>query len=151
MTEHDANLARDHLANERTFLAWLRTAAAVMALGLAVAGLAHRVTASSAVAGCLLVVTGVTGVCYATVRYRKITRDLDNGVYTPGGLGERIDRRGERSRDRGGHRAHSDPRRPVLTGMPGRVARRRGAAALLTATQAPGLEVVVTPHRGRPQ
>ena len=87
VTEHDANLARDHLANERTFLAWLRTAAAVMALGLAVAGLAHRVTAISAVAGCLLVATGVTGVFYATVRYRKVTRDLDNGVYTPGGRG----------------------------------------------------------------
>ena len=29
--------ARDHLANERTFLAWLRTAATVMVLGLGVA------------------------------------------------------------------------------------------------------------------
>lgn len=90
MTEQsprDAALARDHLANERTFLAWLRTAAAVMALGLAVTGLAHRVRATSAVAGVLLVAVGVAGVIYATVRYRKVTRDLDNGVYTPAGRG----------------------------------------------------------------
>lgn len=91
VTEHDASrdaaLARDHLANERTFLAWLRTASAVMALGLAVAGLAHRVNTTSAVAGCLLVVTGVAGVIYGTTRYRRVTRDLDNGVYTPGGRG----------------------------------------------------------------
>lgn len=87
MNEHDAALARDHLANERTFLAWLRTAAAVMALGLAVAGLAHRVSVTSAVAGSLLVATGLAGVCYGTVRYRRVTRDLDNGTYTPGGRG----------------------------------------------------------------
>ena len=87
MTEHDPTLARDHLANERTFLAWLRTAAAVMALGLAVAGLAHRVNLTSAVAGGLLVATGIAGVVYGTARYRRVTRDLEHGTYTPGGLG----------------------------------------------------------------
>lgn len=87
VTQHDPALARDHLANERTFLAWLRTAAAVMALGLAVTGLAHRVDASSAAAGVLLVATGVAGVIYGTARYRRVTRDLENGVYTPGGRG----------------------------------------------------------------
>jgi putative membrane protein len=80
----DPNLARDHLANERTFLAWIRTAAAVMALGLAVAGLTQRLTAWLAAAGALLVLTGVVGVGYSTVRFRRITRDLDNGTYSAG-------------------------------------------------------------------
>lgn len=83
----DPTLARDHLANERTYLAWLRTAAAVMALGLAVSGLAHRVSAWTAVAGVLLVVTGACGVVYGTARYRRVTRDLDNGIYVAGGHG----------------------------------------------------------------
>lgn len=83
----DPTLARDHLANERTFLAWLRTAAAVMALGLAVAGLAHRVSTPTAIAGALLVVTGACGVAYGTVRYRRVTRELDSGSYVAGGRG----------------------------------------------------------------
>lgn len=80
----DPALARDHLANERTYLAWLRTAAAVMALGLAVAGLAHEVSATSAVAGALLVITGVAGVVYGTARYRQVTKELDEGVFIAG-------------------------------------------------------------------
>jgi putative membrane protein len=83
----DPALARDHLANERTYLAWLRTAAAVMALGLAVAGLAHRVSAPTAVAGVLLVITGACGVAYGTARYRRVTRELDSGRFVAGGRG----------------------------------------------------------------
>jgi putative membrane protein len=83
----DPALARDHLANERTYLAWLRTSAAVMALGLAVAGLAQKVTVASAVAGAVLVATGLAGIGYGTSRYRKVTRDLDSGNYIAGGRG----------------------------------------------------------------
>ena len=83
----DPTLARDHLANERTYLAWLRTAAAVMALGLAVAGLSHRVSATTAVAGVLLVITGACGVGYGTARYRRVTRELDSGNFVAGGRG----------------------------------------------------------------
>jgi uncharacterized membrane protein YidH (DUF202 family) len=86
----DAALARDHLANERTYLAWLRTAAAVMALGLAVAGLTNRITVASAVAGCLLVATGLVGIGYGTARYRRVTRDLASGTYVPGEHGRAV-------------------------------------------------------------
>src|SRR5579875_2836951 len=73
--------ARDHLANERTYLAWVRTAAAVMALGLAIAGFGRSTTATSLAAGAILVVTGVAGVAYGTVRYRQVTADLDAGIF----------------------------------------------------------------------
>jgi len=33
----DANHAREHLANERTFLAWLRTGIAIVVFGFAIA------------------------------------------------------------------------------------------------------------------
>ena len=41
--------ARDHLANERTYLAWLRTAVGAVGLGLAVAklGLGKKESSSS--------------------------------------------------------------------------------------------------------
>ena len=72
----DANLARDHLANERTYLAWLRTGVAVMALGIAIAGFSDATTATSIAAGAILVLAGTGGVAYGTVRYRDIGRRL---------------------------------------------------------------------------
>lgn len=79
--------ARDHLANERTYLAWLRTAAAVMALGVAVASFANQVSAASATAGGLLVATGAAGVFLGTRRYRQVTRELENDSYVTGTRG----------------------------------------------------------------
>ncbi len=46
--------ARDHLTNERTYLAWLRTAATVMVLGLAVAKFVEEGNARTEVAGGIL-------------------------------------------------------------------------------------------------
>ena len=80
-----ASLARDHLANERTYLAWLRTAAAVMALGLGIAGIANTTRAASIIAGTILVGAGTVGVCYGTLRYRQMTDDLANGRFRVSG------------------------------------------------------------------
>lgn len=82
------SLARDHLANERTYLAWLRTAAAVMALGLAIAGFGSTTTVTSIVAGAILVVAGAVGVFYGTARYRQVTADLEAGRFRVGGRGQ---------------------------------------------------------------
>lgn len=76
-----ASLARDHLANERTYLAWLRTAVAVMALGLGIAGIANTSTTTSIIAGAILVSAGTVGVCYGTVRYRQMSDDLASGRF----------------------------------------------------------------------
>lgn len=82
-----ASLARDHLANERTYLAWLRTAVAVMAVGLGIAGLANTSTATSVGAGVILVVAGTVGVGYGTARYRQVTDDLAAGRFRVGRRG----------------------------------------------------------------
>lgn len=78
--------ARDHMANERTYLAWLRTAANVMIVGLAIArfGAGDRVTASAVAAGSVLLVTGGLGVGYAVLRYRSVARELERGRYVTG-------------------------------------------------------------------
>jgi len=71
---------RDHLANERTFLAWLRTSAGVMALGV---GIARFVTDDGSrypvAAGLVLVVVGVVGLAYGTARYYRVATQIDTG------------------------------------------------------------------------
>jgi putative membrane protein len=79
--------ARDHLANERTYLAWIRTAAAIMALGIAVASFASDVSASSAAAGGVRVATGAAGVILGTRRYRQVTRELESDTFVTGTRG----------------------------------------------------------------
>lgn len=72
-------MTRDHLANERTYLAWVRTAAAVTVLGLAVAEFVRGGRVLPIVAGILLVGVGAVGIAYAAVRYRRCAADIDDG------------------------------------------------------------------------
>jgi len=77
----ESSTVRDHLANERTQLAWLRTSANVIVVGLAVARFADggEVTAASLVAGGVLILTGAVGVAYGTLRYRRVAAALRTG------------------------------------------------------------------------
>ena len=102
MIEHFA----DHAANERTFLAWVRTAIAVMAFGflvekfdlfLSIQGrIAHTQALSSGgqilgnVAGLLLILLGGAMVVVAAVRFRKASVDIDSRQTQPGS-GTRMD------------------------------------------------------------
>ena len=84
-----ASRARDHMANERTYLAWLRTAANVMVVGLVIArfGDGGSVTTASILAGSFLVTVGAAGVVYGTARYRHVNRELESGHYLTGSHG----------------------------------------------------------------
>jgi putative membrane protein len=101
VTEANANpnRARDHLANERTFLAWVRTGAAIVVFGFAIgrfsiamrqlaamsghpvrtAGFSVWMGSGSIVAGVLLVLAGLA-------RYRKTRAQLDSGTFEPAGF-----------------------------------------------------------------
>lgn len=75
------NRARDHLANERTYLSWLRTSLGVLALAVAVArfgGNTPRDTA--AVAG--LAVLGLLILGVGTQRYYQVSVDLERDRFT---------------------------------------------------------------------
>ena len=83
----------DHAANERTYLAWVRTAVAVMAFGFLVekfdlflelgarslGGQAPSAVNAAVgdVAGLLLIVLGGTMMGVATARFRQVGRDID--------------------------------------------------------------------------
>lgn len=96
----------DHAANERTFLAWVRTAIAIMAFGflvekfdlfLQIAGqtLGHRPVSTGGqfignVAGLLLIALGGATIILALVRFRRTAKEID-GAQTVPGSGERLD------------------------------------------------------------
>jgi putative membrane protein len=76
---------RDLLANERTFLAWLRTAATVMVLGLAIAKFADVPGDRELAAGTILIVTGALGVVEGARRQRRVARAVEDDEPMPVG------------------------------------------------------------------
>ena len=96
----------DHAANERTFLAWVRTSIAIMAFGflvekfdlfLAIADKSLAGRTSSAIgqiigdgAGLLLILLGGAVMVLATIRFRKTAWDIDRSE-TLSGSGTRLD------------------------------------------------------------
>jgi len=76
------NRARDHLANERTYLSWLRTALGVLALAAAVARFGAGQGHADAVAVTLLGLLGVFLLAVGTRRYYQVAADLERGRFT---------------------------------------------------------------------
>jgi putative membrane protein len=95
----------DHAANERTFLAWVRTAIAIMAFGflvekfdlfLALSSLGEKTRAAPShplvgtLAGLALFALGGTTMALAALRFRRTARDIDSDEERSVG-GERMD------------------------------------------------------------
>jgi uncharacterized membrane protein YidH (DUF202 family) len=92
----------DHMANERTFLAWIRTSIGLMAFGFVVEkfaffmkklplflgkSIAEESSASSlgysSIFGIALVAFGTFMGVLAFVRYKKVEREIDDDTYRP--------------------------------------------------------------------
>ena len=89
---------RVHMANERTFLAWIRTSIAVMAFGFVVEKFSLFVKQMayymgkeasppapgySSLIGILLVGLGMLMGVLAFVRYKRVERQIDDDTYAP--------------------------------------------------------------------
>jgi uncharacterized membrane protein YidH (DUF202 family) len=93
---------RDHMANERTFLAWIRTSIGIMAFGFVVEKFALFVkklsyflgkpdiseaaptsVGYSSIFGIVLVAMGALMGILAFVRYKKVEREIDEDTYKP--------------------------------------------------------------------
>lgn len=90
---------REHQANERTFLAWLRTAVALIALGLATARFSlflreiesaiaqefplEEPNFNSQTLGLSLVIFGLIVILLAAWRYQQVFWQIEKGKYKP--------------------------------------------------------------------
>jgi len=90
--------AADHLANERTFLAWIRTSISIIVFGFVVAkfgitlreflrvqGGAARESGMSLLIGVAFMAMGIFMSLVATIRYRTTMRRLESGQFEPAG------------------------------------------------------------------
>ena len=93
------NRARDHLANERTFLAWVRTGTAIVVFGFAIGrfsiamrqltalqGHTVRTAGMSVWLGSFTILAGLALVVAGLVRYRKTRVQLEAGTFEPAGF-----------------------------------------------------------------
>lgn len=93
------NRARDHLANERTFLAWVRTGIATVIFGFAIGrfsialreflhleGRGATTSGITAWFGVISIVGGVLLILAGLSRYRKTRAQLDEDAFEPAGF-----------------------------------------------------------------
>jgi putative membrane protein len=100
-TSGNPDLARDHLANERTFLAWVRTGVAGVIFGFAIGrfaiairqwmaiqgqGQTVRTTGISVWFGTLAILAGVLVCLTGLVRYRRTREQIESGNFQPAGF-----------------------------------------------------------------
>jgi putative membrane protein len=90
--------ARDHLANERTFLAWVRTGVAMVVFGFAIGRFAiairqffkpdERVPKTAGLSvwfGVLAIIAGAVLIFTGLSRYRQTRQQLEAGKFRPAG------------------------------------------------------------------
>jgi putative membrane protein len=98
-TYENPNRARDHLANERTFLAWVRTGVAIVVFGFAIGRFAiairqwmqmqghpMRSAGISVWFGTIAIAAGVLLTLAGLFRYRRTRVQLDSGSFEPAGF-----------------------------------------------------------------
>jgi len=95
-TERNRALTGEHLANERTFLAWQRTAISTMGFGVVIARMNHspgvhdsgiRMALNEWHVGILFVLGGILSACFAGLRYFKAQKSIESGGYAPNNTG----------------------------------------------------------------
>ena len=82
LVENIDSTARDHLANERTFLAWVRTALGLVGLGVLLERLGAGGDQVIAVAaGIGFISFGGLSLIYAVSRYLWVAKNLERGMF----------------------------------------------------------------------
>ncbi|MGB8494396.1 MAG: DUF202 domain-containing protein [Candidatus Acidiferrum sp.] len=90
------NRARDHLANERTFLAWLRTGVATIVFGFAIGrfsialqqilqfeGKPTPTSGLTAWLGVVAILAGVLAILAGHMRYHQTWAQIERGTFKP--------------------------------------------------------------------
>jgi putative membrane protein len=99
MSRQPNDRQREHQANERTFLAWLRTSVALISFGFAIArfglflhqlrvAITHQETPTNPIfnsenLGISLVIFGIAVIALAAWRYNQVFQQIERGDYRP--------------------------------------------------------------------
>lgn len=101
MTEERNNKSREHLANERTFLAWIRTSLALIGLGFVIVKFSLflkqisvlmegkvivPLKGYSAEIGVIMVALGILLTIFAFFQYQRNGKQIDSNIYVPSSL-----------------------------------------------------------------
>jgi putative membrane protein len=87
----NSNRTRDHLANERTYLAWVRTAVALLGFGVVIVRLRYMLPSGAATQshgwelGLLMAIVAVLLVIFATAHYFYVRNAIEADSYEPSG------------------------------------------------------------------
>ena len=81
IVENRDSTARDHLANERTFLAWVRTALGLVGLGVLLERLGAGGEGIAVAAGVGFISCGGLCLIYAVSRYLWVAKHLERGMF----------------------------------------------------------------------
>ena len=88
--KRSADKVREHLANERTYLAWMRSGIALMGFGVLIVRLrtlrppfAPQAPGTGWKLGLAFAIVGLLTVLYSTQHYRVVRRDIDEETYEP--------------------------------------------------------------------
>lgn len=80
MQDNVGSAARDQLANERTFLAWVRTGLGLIGVGLLLAKLVDAGN-TTLIGGLAFITWGAGIMIYALARFRRVSMLLTKGQY----------------------------------------------------------------------
>ncbi|MDV2581634.1 YidH family protein [Alkalibacillus haloalkaliphilus] len=87
----DSNYIQQHLANERTYLAWIRTALAIIGIGFLIVNIHFSTNTSltpysdrlAEMIGILSVLIGLLGIIFATVHYVRKRTQINEQTFKP--------------------------------------------------------------------
>ncbi|MBX9971059.1 DUF202 domain-containing protein [Priestia aryabhattai] len=90
-TEGNIKYAQQHLANERTYLAWVRTAISIIGVGFLTTSLHFTIKASSSSTintlaiflGIFACVIGIVTGVLSTVQYSRKRKEIQQGIFIP--------------------------------------------------------------------
>jgi putative membrane protein len=88
--ENGVQYAQQHLANERTYLAWVRTSITIIGIGFLAAGLVFRTSPYDRIAHIFASISGIVSlvfgfliIAFATMDYVKKREDINNSMFRP--------------------------------------------------------------------
>lgn len=79
--DNTGSAARDHLANERTFLSWVRTALGLVGLGVVVGQVVEDEGVAAQLGSLVLIAYGAVMLLYAVRRYKHVADQLGRGGF----------------------------------------------------------------------